>query len=118
MAALRWWAEKVNRAWVLARDNAHYGVPDRQYVTNVSKALTIQAAALDKIHDPYVRLSVELQQVFGLRRKEAIKFQPRSADRGDHLALKASWTKGGKAREVPLRTAAQRAVLDRVHALV
>jgi integrase len=31
--------------------------------------------------------------------------------------LKASWTKGGKARVIPVRTAAQRAVLDRAHRL-
>ena len=38
-------------------------------------------------------MSLELQQAFGLRREEAIKFIPSFADRGDHLVLKASWTK-------------------------
>jgi hypothetical protein len=52
MAALRWWAEKVGRAWVLARDNAHYGTPDRQYVTNVSKAQTLSQVDLSKIVIP------------------------------------------------------------------
>jgi integrase len=61
-----------------------------------------------------VRLSLELQRAFGLRREEALKFRPSYADRGDHLLLKASWTKGGKARQIPIRTSAQRAVLDRV----
>jgi Phage integrase, N-terminal/Integrase len=117
MAALRWWAEKVGRAWVLARDNAHYGIPERQYVTNVSKARTLGAGDLTKVRDPYVRMSLELQRAFGLRRKEAIKFQPAYADRGDRLALKASWAKGGKARECPIRTSDQRAVLERVHQL-
>jgi hypothetical protein len=117
MAALRWWAEKVGRAWVLARDNTPYGIPDRQYVTQGSKAQTLHAATLDQIHDPYVRASVALQQAFGLRRKEAVKFQPGYADRGDRLVLKASWTKGGKAREVPLRTPTQRELLDRVQQL-
>ncbi len=117
MAALRWWAEKVGRAWVLARDNTHYGIPDRQYVTNVSKALTLHQTDLTKVRDPYVRLSLELQRSFGLRREEAIKCQPAAADRGDRLVLKASWTKGGKAREIPIRTAAQRAILDQAHRL-
>ncbi|MEX0707245.1 MAG: integrase domain-containing protein, partial [Woeseia sp.] len=55
---------------------------------------------------------------FGLRREEAIKFQPKFADRGDHLHLKASWTKGGKARVIPIRTNAQRELIDRIHARV
>jgi integrase len=58
-------------------------------------------------------MSLELQQAFGLRREEAIKFQPSFADRGDHVVLKASWTKGGKERIIPLRTQAQREVLNR-----
>jgi hypothetical protein len=62
-------------------------------------------------------MSLELQQAFGLRREEAIKFQPSYANRGDHLELKDSWTKGGKARVVPVRTAEQRDVLDRTHRL-
>jgi len=117
MAALRWWAGKVNRQNVVARSNDYYGIPDRQFVTNVSKAKTVTAPDLDKVRDPHVRMSLELQQVFGLRREEAIKFNPSVADRGDHLALKASWTKGGKARVIPVRTAAQREVLDRAHRL-
>jgi integrase len=42
---------------------------------------------------------------------------PGYADRGDHLILKASWTKGGKERTVPVRTAGQRELLDRAHKL-
>ena len=62
-------------------------------------------------------MSLELQQAFGLRREEAIKFMPDYANRGDHLVLKDSWTKGGKARVVPVRTDAQRAVLERARRL-
>ena len=62
-------------------------------------------------------MSLELQQAFGLRREEAIKFIPSYADRGDHIQLKPSWTKGGKARTIPVRTEAQRQVLDRAHQL-
>ena len=95
MAALRWWAEKIGKASVIARDNSHYGIPDRQYVTNASKARTVAQDALTKVRDPYIRMSLELQRVFGLRREEAIKLQPAYADRGDTLVLKDSWTKGG-----------------------
>ena len=67
--------------------------------------------------DPYVRMSLELQRAFGLRREEAIKIRPDLADKGETLWLKPSWTKGGRAREVPIRTDAQRAVLERARAL-
>lgn len=67
--------------------------------------------------DVNVRASLELQRAFGLRREEAIKFQPSVADRGDRIALKASWTKGGKAREVPVATPAQRQALAQAHAV-
>jgi integrase len=62
-------------------------------------------------------MGLALQQAFGLRREEAIKFMPNYADQGDHLLLKASWTKGGKARTVPIRTNEQREPLDRAHQL-
>lgn len=114
MAALRWWAEKVNRQNVVARDNTHYGIADRSFVTRESKAVSVESDALPRVKDPHVRLSLELQQAFGLRREEAIKFMPSYADRGDHLILKPSWTKGGKERIVPLRTPDQRVLLDRV----
>jgi len=118
LSVIRWWAQKVDRQNVVARSNDHYGIPERQFVTNVSKARTLSAPDLEPVRDAHVRMSLELQQAFGLRREEAIKFQPRHADRGDHLELKASWTKGGKARVIPVRTEAQRAVLDRARQLV
>lgn len=117
LATVRWWAHKVRRSHVLARTNGHYGLAERRYVTNESHACQLDPVALLAISDPHVRLSLELQRVFGLRRAEAIKLQPRYADHGDVLQLKASWTKGGKARQIPIRTAEQRAILQRVHQL-
>lgn len=115
MAALRWWAEKIAKQGVVARRNDHYGIPERRSVANTSKARSVTAADLDKVKDSYVRMSLELQKEFGLRREEAIKFIPSYADRGDKIVLKDSWTKGGKPREIPLRTPSQRAVLERAH---
>ena len=37
--------------------------------------------------------------------------RPAWADRGDVLHLKASWTKGGRERDIPIRTEAQRELL-------
>ena len=117
LTVIRWWAQKVNRQNVVARSNDHYGIPDRQFVTNISKAQSVTRKDLEQVRDLHVRMSLELQQAFGLRREEAIKFQPSFADQGDHIALKASWTKGGKAREIPVRTDEQRSVLDRARQL-
>lgn len=117
MDCLRWWADKIGRRNVVARSNAFYGIPSRQFVTNVSKAVTVSPSALEQIRDDHVRMSLELQRVFGLRREEAIKFIPSYADQGDRIRLKDSWTKGGRAREVPILNEEQRAVLNRAHQL-
>ncbi len=117
MNCLRWWAAKVDRRNVVARSNDFYGIPDRQFVSNDSKAVAVDDETLASVKDDYVRMSLELQRAFGLRREEAIKFMPGYADQGDHIRLKASWTKGGKTRVVPVITQEQRAVLDRAHRL-
>jgi len=117
MADLRWWAEKTGKPSVLARDNAHYGIQQRVFVTNDSKARQLPSDALRLVEDEHVRMSLRLQEGFGLRREESIKFQPSFADQGDRLVLKASWCKGGRARELPIRTGEQRALLREAHQL-
>ena len=57
-------------------------------------------------------MALQLQAAFGLRREEAIKFTPAYADRGDRVRIKASWAKGGRAREIPIWNEHQRPVLD------
>ena len=117
MAAIRWWSVKINKQNVVARSNEYHGIPDRRFVTNESKARDITQQQLNKIKDQHVRMSLELQRAFGLRREEAMKFQPSYADKGDHIRLKASWTKGGKPRAIPVRTEAQREILSRARRL-
>lgn len=117
MAELRWWAEKVNKQNVIARDNAQYGIDRRQYVTNVNKARELRSGELNRITDPYTAMSLRLQAAFGLRRGESIKIRPEWADRGNRLALKDSWTKGGRPREIPIRNDEQRRVLDQAKLL-
>ena len=117
MAELRWWAEKIGKQNVIARDNDHYGIGNRTYVTNVSKARELSGSDLSRITDPYTRMSLRLQAAFGLRRGESIKIRPEWADRGDKLALKDTWTKGGRPREIPIRNDEQRQVLDEAKAL-
>ncbi len=117
MAAIRWWAYKVNRQNVVARPDELYGIPNRRFVTTESKAKSVSQSQLEKVRDEHLRKSLELQQSFGLRREEAMKIQPSFADRGHYLVLKASWTKGGRERTVPVRTEAQRDVLNRARRL-
>jgi hypothetical protein len=115
LSHLRWWAEKVGKAGVLPKDNAQLGIPERRMThENRAKAL---GDGLDRIADLHVRMSLRLQAAFGLRREESIKFRPGYADCGDHIALKSSWTKGGRARTVPITTPEQRAVFDEARQL-
>ena len=116
LSHLRWWAEKIGKAGILQADNTQLGVAERRYVTNISKAQEL-GTGLEQVTDAHVRMSLQLQAAFGLRREEAIKFQPSYADRGDHIALKGSWTKGGRERTVPITTTAQRDALQAAHHL-
>lgn len=117
MSHLRWWAQKVGKAGVIPAGNAALGIPQRQYAGSGSKARDLDVHRLDRVTDAHVHMSLRLQQAFGLRREESIKLQPAYADRGNHIALKGSWAKGGRPRMVPITTADQRAVLNEAHAL-
>lgn len=111
MAHLRWWVAKIDKRPIIARDNDYYNVDRRVYVTGVDKSKVLDER-LERVTDPHVKMSLRLQAAFGLRREEAIKFSPSYADRGDSVVLKASWTKGGKAREIPILNQEQRSLLD------
>jgi hypothetical protein len=126
MAALRWWAEKIGKEDLLAHDNAHYGIPGRS-MGQESRAVDLDEDVLQRIDGLYaerIRLSLRLQRLFGLRREESIKFIPSYAIRRDEagvivrIHLKASWTKGGRARYLNVRTEAQRKLLEEVSQLV
>jgi hypothetical protein len=82
LANLRWWGEKVGRAGIIPADNDRLAVPERRFVTNESKARDL-GDNLGRVSDPHVRVSLALQQAFGLRREESIKFQPSYAAQPD-----------------------------------
>lgn len=119
VAHLRWWAEKIGKQNLIPRANTELGIGRRRFVTNVSKAQQIEPETLGKIKDERLRISLELQKAFGLRRAESLKFIPSyaMASGPDKIQLKASWCKGGRGREVPIRTDYQREVLARAAAL-
>jgi hypothetical protein len=109
---LRWWAEKIGKPNVIPRDNDSLGIERRRFVTNVDKGKDLAAEQLTRVTCEYTRLSLRLEAEFGLRREESLKIQPAWADRGTVLRLKDSWTKGGRPRDIPIVTGAQRALLD------
>lgn len=115
MAHLRWWAEKIGKPNIIPPTNLALNIDNRIYVTNKSKAISLDAQALESIKDPNIKISLELQAAFGLRREEALKFQPSWADRGDKIVLKSSWCKGGQERQIPILNDYQRDVLARSH---
>ena len=114
LSALRWWAKKVNKPSIIAKDNDVYDIGKRDNVARKSKALKLDEKKLSAISDQHVRLSIRLQAAFGLRREESIKFSPTYAMQDDHIKLKPSWTKGGRVRTVPIRNDEQRQLLDEI----
>ncbi|WP_075996622.1 phage integrase N-terminal domain-containing protein [Salaquimonas pukyongi] len=112
LAWVRWWAENVNKASVVPRTNEELGIITRAVPAN--RAMVLEPSQLSRIRDVYVKGALLLQAAFGLRREEAIKFRPVYADQDSFIRLKASWTKGGRARNVPITSKHQREVLDLV----
>ena len=114
LSGLRWWARKVGKTDMIPKDNSAYDIGNRSQVAKESKAQDLDEEKLAQVSDEYVHLSLRLQAEFGLRREEAIKFSPNYAIKGDHIKLKPTWTKGGRARTVPIRNDEQRQLLEEV----
>lgn len=117
LGTLRWLAEKIGKPGLLPNSNESFGLAERTPFKGL-KARPLDRDRLATITDPRLQLALRLQQAFGLRREEALKFRPSFADKGSYLALKPSWTKGGRYREIPIDDVRQRRLLDEVHALV
>lgn len=121
LAMLRWWAEKIGNPGAV-KTSEEYGIGRRQLVTNKSKAETLAGKDLSTI-SPWVALSLRLQEAFGLRREESMKFRVswalkgQSPDNACAISLKSSWTKGGRPRTIPVLTQEQRQLLAEVRQL-
>ena len=111
---VRWWAEKVGKAKMLPANDTYGLAVRRKFTGNKAKELTRDM--LDQV-DPRVGLALQAERLFGLRREEALKMRPVIADRGNRLILQASWTKGGRYREIPIWHPRQRQLLDELHAV-
>ena len=67
MSVLRWWAQKTGKENIIARSNAAYDIPDRVYVTNVSKARELAVKTIEDVRTESIKISLRLQAAFGLR---------------------------------------------------
>ena len=116
MSHLRWWAKRIGKPNLVRANNASYGIGERKRVTNEDRSGDLAGDRLALVRDAHVRMALRLQEAFGLRREEAIKFSPSYADRGSKIVLKASTTKGGRSREIPVLKESQRRLLDEARA--
>ena len=76
LSHLRWWAGKIGKPFALPEGNGRLGVENRTYVQGQGKQTALDPDKLAQVKDEHLRLSLKLQAQFGLRREEAIKFQP------------------------------------------
>ncbi|MET0661015.1 MAG: phage integrase N-terminal domain-containing protein, partial [Steroidobacteraceae bacterium] len=58
MATLRWAVQKLGKDSIVARTNAAYGIADRVYVTNISKARQVGMDQLQSIRTPCAQMSL------------------------------------------------------------
>jgi site-specific recombinase XerD len=110
MAALRKLCDKINKRNIIPRNN-QLNIGKRSYAPTKNRA--IFNPNFSKITNSHVRISLELQRVFGLRREESLKIKPHLADKGNRLELLPTWCKGGRSRIIPIRTDEQRLWLEK-----
>ena len=113
MSHLRWVAEKIQKPTII-RSNDDLAIEQRQFATQIDKSMQLDAR-LDKISSERIKDALRLQDAFGLRREEALKFKPELACKNaNEIQLQSSWCKGGRARTVPVRTDEQRTLLAEI----
>jgi site-specific recombinase XerD len=105
MSAIRNLWHSLNKKEVLPT-NDELGIAKRSYKPQFNRA--IFNPDFSQVMNYKVRVALELQRLFGLRREECLKIKPYLADKGTVLELQPSWCKGGRGRFVPIRTEEQR----------
>ena len=87
-----------------------------------NKSVSLHELDLSKI-DENIAQSLRLQDAFGLRREESMKFQPifaldgQTIENAKYIRLKDTWTKGGRGRTIPISNEIQRHELRTAYAL-
>lgn len=112
MAKLRKVAVLLDKPQLVKAGNDSYQIARRSYAPTANKA--IYQTDFSNCSDPLIRLSLEAQALFGLRREESMKIVISEAWFGDHLKIKPSWTKGGVGRTLAITNEEQRQWLNKV----
>lgn len=106
MAKLRKVSVLLDKPKLVKPDNDAYRIAKRSYAPQQNKA--IHHIDFSKCTDPMIKLSLEAQKLFGLRREESMKLILSEAWQGDQLKIKPSWTKGGIGRTLQITNLEQR----------
>jgi len=114
LAAIRKMCDRLGKR-NLVPSNKVLEIGRRNYVPTRNRA--IYSPDFSGITNQHIRISLELQRVFGLRREESMKIKPHMADKGNRIELLPTWCKGGRSRIVPLRTEEQRFWLEQAKEL-
>lgn len=115
MSDLRWVADKINKSNIINKSNDFYKIDRRVYVNNdVNPAKRLTDSDLEKIKDVNLKYSLRLQNEFGLRREESIKFRPDCVNQKENRLDLEAGTKGGRYRAIPIATEAQKRLLNEI----
>ena len=106
MSKLRKVAILLDKPSLVKPCNDDYQITHRSYAPTYNKA--IHQIDFSECTDPMIRLSLEAQSLFGLRREESMKLILSEAWVGDSLRIKPSWTKGGIGRTLQITNNEQR----------
>ncbi len=117
LSHLRTWSRWIGKEGFIPESNDVLGAERRTYVPETTRAVQFTEEHRERVPDVRLSIAFELQEAFGLRREEALKLIPTMADKDPYLELLGSWCKNGKARMVPIRTEAQRTLLEQAKRL-
>ena len=109
MAAIRYVCATINMSHMV-KNNNDLNIAKRNYLPTFNRAQ--HSPDFTGIADRHIRVGLELQRVFGLRKEECMKIKPLMADKGTTLQLHPTWCKGGRGRFIPIQTSEQRFWLE------
>ncbi|MDX2345263.1 MAG: integrase domain-containing protein [Legionella sp.] len=116
MSKLRKASKAMEKPNLVKPQNDAYQIEKRSYAPKHNKA--IHHIDFSKCTDPHIRLSIEGQALFGLRREESMKFVLSEAWNEKNIKIKPSWTKGGIGRTLSITNEKQRQWLIEVSKLI
>jgi integrase len=111
MSKLRKASVLLDKPHLVKPGNDAYQITRRSYAPTHNKA--IHQVDFTQCTDPLIRLSLEAQSLFGLRREESMKLVISEAWQGNCLKIKPSWTKGGIGRTIQITNDEQRQWLSK-----